>query len=430
MSRLSLCDGILLILVVISLGLKFYRLGDPDSYMFDEVYYAFTVQEMAKGNSDSWEKGAKAPEGFAFEWSHPPLGKELSTLGILIFGDRTFGWRFFQALFGGLGTLFIYLLGKELFASKRAGLFAGFLYTFDCFTFVLSRITMVDIFLMNFIILSSLFVVKYARTKSKKFIYLSGMFCGFSISVKWSGVYATEFLAAVGFALMYYTEIYSKEQSTDSYLGKLFRVIATILLAFIVSPLIVYIMTYIPYFMYGHGLGDFIDIQQGMYWYHKSITQSHPYQSPWWKWPLMLRTVYLYLGEHGDKHRYIYAIGNPLIWWTGCLFLVAAVLQNIRRELPTLGFAVLSVFAYWLPWALSPRKVTFLYHFLPSFAFVLLIIAYYLNFIWERFLRGRYLVLLYLLIVAGTFFYFYPILAAVPIPDDSLGRYFWISGWR
>jgi dolichyl-phosphate-mannose-protein mannosyltransferase len=421
---------IVFFLVLVSLGLKFYRLGDPDSYMFDEVYYAFTSQEMAKGNSDSWEMGAKAPKGFAFEWSHPPLGKELSTLGILIFGDRTFGWRFFQALFGGLGTIVIYIVGKELFESKRVGVFAAFLYTFDSFIFVLSRITMVDIFLMNFILLASLFVIKYAKTQSHKFIYVSGLFCGLCVSVKWSGVYVIEFLAAVVLVLMYYTEIHSSQRSDGSYIVTTLKIIKRLLLAFLVVPLVVYVATYLPYFLYGHGLSDFIAMQEGMFWYHKSITQSHPYQSQWWEWPLILRTVFLYLGESGAEHRYIYAIGNPFIWWTGCLFLVIGIFQVIRRELPSLAFAVLSIFAYWLPWVLSPRKVTFLYHFLPSFVFVVLIIAYFLDLIWERFRRGKYVVLLYLLIAAGTFVYFYPILAAVPIPDDSLGRYFWLSGWR
>jgi dolichyl-phosphate-mannose-protein mannosyltransferase len=423
-------EVIVFFLVVISLGLKFYRLDDPDSYMFDEVYFAFTAQEVAKGNSDSWEMGAKAPEGFAFEWSHPPFGKELSALGILIFGDRTFGWRFFQALFGGLGTIVIYIVGKELFQSKRAGVFAGFLYTFDSFIFVLSRITMVDVFLMNFILLASLFVIKYAKTRSNKFIYVSGFFCGLSMSVKWSGVYATEFLAAVALVVMYYTGVQSDKQSGESYIVPTLKLLKTLLLGFLVIPLIVYVATYLPYFLHGHGLSDFIALQEGMFWYHKSITQSHPYQSQWWEWPILLRTVFLYLGEYEDKHRYIYALGNPFIWWTGCLFLFVGIVQVIRKELPALAFAVLSVLAYWLPWALSPRKVTFLYHFLPSFGFVVLVIAYFLDLIWERFQSGKYLVLLYLLIAAGTFVYFYPILAAVPISDDSLGRYFWLSGWR
>ncbi|MER3445503.1 MAG: hypothetical protein C4291_01100, partial [Candidatus Dadabacteria bacterium] len=149
----------LFFLLIISLGLKFYRLNNPKGYYFDEIYFAFTAEEMVRGNRAAWELGHEAPKGFAYEWTHPQLGKETSALGILIFGDRPFGWRFFQALFGGFGTLVIYILGKELFESKRVGIIAAFLFTFESFIFVLSRITMVDIFVMVFILLSSLFLV-------------------------------------------------------------------------------------------------------------------------------------------------------------------------------------------------------------------------------------------------------------------------------
>lgn len=423
---------IVLLLLFFSIALKFHNLDEPDSYYFDEVYYAFTIQEMAKGNRDSWEMWSKAPEGFAFEWSHPPLGKEISVLGLLIFGDNTFAWRFFQALFGGLGTLFIYLLGKNLFQSSRVGIFASFLFTFDSFIFVLSRITMVDIFLVDFIILASLFLVKYARSQKFYFLLISGLFCGFSMSVKWIGIYVTEFLGAVALVLLYYNEIYGEPSKGGKLLDSSYKIIPRVFLAFVIIPLIVYVLTYIPYFLNGHGIGDFIDLQKGMFGYHKSITQTHPYQSPWWKWPLMLKTVYLYLGDYieKDKHRYIYAIGNPFIWWTGCVFFVLGIIQVLRKELPSLAFALFSVFAYWLPWAFSPRKVTFLYHFLPSFIFVLLISGYFLNLVWERLRYGRVIVLSYLFIAFLMFFYFYPITAAIPVADSSLWRYFWLSSWR
>src|SRR3989304_1930287 len=202
--RKNKIEVLLFFLLIISLGLKLYRLSIPKSYYFDEIYYAFTAEEMVKGNRAGWEVGHTAPKGFAYEWSHPPLGKELSALGILIFGDNSFGWRLFQALFGGGATLIIYLLGKELFQSKRAGLIAAFLFTFESFIFVLSRITMVDIFLMSFILLASLFIVKYARTQKILYLVLSGVFCGAAMSVKWSGIYATEFLAAISFLLIFY----------------------------------------------------------------------------------------------------------------------------------------------------------------------------------------------------------------------------------
>src|ERR1700757_4994782 len=168
--RKNKIEILLLFLLVISLGLRFYRLSNPKGYYFDEIYFAFTAEEMVKGNRAAWEMGHESPPGRAYEWSHPQLGKELSALSILIFGDNPFGWRFFQALFGGFGTLIIYFLGKELFESKRAGIFAAFLFTFESFIFVLSRITMVDVFLMTFILLSSLFLVKYVKTPKKLFL--------------------------------------------------------------------------------------------------------------------------------------------------------------------------------------------------------------------------------------------------------------------
>ena len=428
--RTKKIEILLFFLLIIGLGLKLYRLDNPNSYYFDEIYYAFTAQEMAKGNRAGWEIGHTAPQGFAYEWSHPHLGKELSAIGILIFGDNTFGWRFFQALFGGFGTLFIYLLGKELFLSKRAGLIAAFLFTFESFIFVLSRIAMVDIFLMSFILLASLFLVKYARTPKIAFLLLSGFFCGAAISVKWSGIYALEFLAVSSFLLIFYREAYSEIGKKGSFYFQFVKIIPKIFLVFVVIPFVVYLATYIPFFLYGNSFSDFISLQNNMYGYHKGLTATHPYQSSWWKWPLLLRPVYLYLGSGKEESAHIYAIGNPFIWWSGCVFLILSVVQVIRKELPALAFVTLSVFAYWLPWALSPRKLVFLYHFLASLPFVILIIAYFLDLLWSKSYYGRAFVLVYLAIALGMFIYFYPILAAVPVSNVSVESFFWLKSWR
>ena len=428
--RTKKIEILLFFLLIIGLGLKLYRLDNPNSYYFDEIYYAFTAQEMAKGNRAGWEIGHTAPQGFAYEWSHPHLGKELSAIGILIFGDNTFGWRFFQALFGGFGTLFIYLLGKELFLSKRAGLIAAFLFTFESFIFVLSRIAMVDIFLMSFILLASLFLVKYARTPKIAFLLLSGFFCGAAISVKWSGIYALEFLAASSFLLIFYREAYSEIGKKGSFYFQFVKIIPKIFLVFVIIPFVVYLATYIPFFLYGNSFSDFISLQNNMYGYHKGLTATHPYQSSWWKWPLLLRPVYLYLGSGKEESAHIYAIGNPFIWWSGCVFLILSVVQVIRKELPALAFVTLSVFAYWLPWALSPRKLVFLYHFLASLPFVILIIAYFLDLLWSKSYYGRAFVLVYLAIALGMFIYFYPILAAVPVSNVSVESFFWLKSWR
>jgi dolichyl-phosphate-mannose--protein O-mannosyl transferase len=171
-------ECLLALILVFCFCIRLYRLEVPESYYFDEVYFAFTSQEMAKGNRAAWESYHEAPEDLAYEWTHPPLGKEITAIGILIFGDNTFGWRFFQSVFGALGALFIYFLGKELFNSKSAGLIASLLYSFESFVFVLSRITMVDIFIADFLILASLFLVKYAKTRRSSYLIRRGSSAG------------------------------------------------------------------------------------------------------------------------------------------------------------------------------------------------------------------------------------------------------------
>ncbi len=144
----------------------------------------------------------------------------------------------------------------------------------------------------------------------------------------------------------------------------------------------------------------------------------------------MLKPVYLHFEDLGGLHSHIYALGNPFIWWTGCAFLLMGVVQSIRKESPGLIFVVVSAFAYWLPWALSPRKITFLYHFLPSLLFMLIVSAYFLDLLWNKSKYGKFVVIAYLLMAAGVFYYFYPILSGFPIEPDSVNRYFWLQSWR
>jgi dolichyl-phosphate-mannose--protein O-mannosyl transferase len=349
----------------------------------------------------------------------------------MIFGNNTFGWRFFQTVFGALGVLFIYFLGKELFDSKAAGLMAALLFSFESFFFVLSRITMVDIFIADFLILASLFIVKYARTRRSIYLVLTGFFCGAAVSVKWSGVYIAEFLGGVALFLMYYFEVYTTDARDRDFVVSVLKIIPRMALAFIVVPLLVYLATYIPYFYYGNSLQDFLNLQGSMFGYHGGVTQSHPYQSSWWQWPLMLRPVFFHYADLGKGLRaYIYLLGNPFIWYTGLLFLVLGIIQVVRKEMPSLLFAVLSVFAYWLPWAFSPRKVVFIYHFLPPLVFLLLTSAYFLNELWKSSGKGKILVVLYFCIAGGVFFYFYPVLAALPIGETEIDRYMWLGTWR
>lgn len=419
------------LLLIVSLGMRLYGLSKPDSFYFDEIYYAFTAQEISKGESGAWGYTHKAPEGLAYEWSHPPVGKEMSALGIMIFGDNPTGWRFFQAFFGGCLTLLIYLLAKTLFDSKRAGIFAAFLVTVDSLLFVESRIAKPDIFIVFFVLVASLFFVLYAKHNKTYYLYLTGAFCGVIVSLKWSGVLSLGFLGLLSLVLTFHHGKKAAGGQVIPLKDVMVRIFPKIALAFVVIPLAVYFLTYLPMFFYDYTFSDFIALQKQMYWYHSGLEATHPTQSRWWQWPLLLRSVFLYLNTEGDKSSYIYALGNPFIWWTSLGFFLYSFIEVLRKESLSLSFPMLCALAYWLPWSMSPR-ITFLYHFMPSLVFLILINSYFLDLLWRRSHYGKFFVIAYLIIACRMFIHFYPILAGIPIPHDdaSLSRFFWIKGWR
>ena len=63
----------LIIILLISLLIRVYDLNTPNSYVFDEVYHAFTAKEYLKLNKDAWNPFAIPPQGVSYEWLHPPI---------------------------------------------------------------------------------------------------------------------------------------------------------------------------------------------------------------------------------------------------------------------------------------------------------------------------------------------------------------------
>jgi hypothetical protein len=90
--RASEPDPIRAVLAIVAVFavLVFWRLGTPSKIMFDEVHYLPAARHLIDLSS------RLNPE-------HPLLGKELIALGMMVFGDNPFGWRFCNALYGVIG---------------------------------------------------------------------------------------------------------------------------------------------------------------------------------------------------------------------------------------------------------------------------------------------------------------------------------------
>src|SRR4051812_4300680 len=134
--------------------LRFIRLDIPRGKIFDEIYYSCDAQNLLRFGV---EQGSKAgsdcvPSGDAGFIVHPPLGKWLIGIGEKTFGLNEFGWRFSAAVAGTLSVLILIRLARRMTGSTLLGCLAGLLMTVDGLHFVQSRTSMLDIFLMLFVL--------------------------------------------------------------------------------------------------------------------------------------------------------------------------------------------------------------------------------------------------------------------------------------
>ena len=152
------------LITTVAFVLRVWNVGFPNSLVFDETYYpkdAWTMlhqgyegtwgdaktinPQIAAGTSNGWTPDAE----FVV---HPPLGKELISIGEHLFGMTSFGWRFSSALFGTLMIVLTIRLARRLSRSTMVGAIAGILLTLDGLQFVMSRVGLLDIFQATFLV--------------------------------------------------------------------------------------------------------------------------------------------------------------------------------------------------------------------------------------------------------------------------------------
>lgn len=396
---------ILIFVVLFATLTRVIRLAVPNTHMFDEVYHAFTAQEMFKGNKASWEWWNTPPKGYAYEWSHPPLAKELMVVGLKVVGDTPFGWRIPGAILGSLSVLLVFLIAWEIFHSHTISLLSALVFSLDTLPLAISRIGMNDSYFLFFMLLSYWFLLKGRYL-------LMGISFGLSLASKWTAIY---FLGLVAFVWLW-------QRGWRNLKG-------TFLLAFsaIVLPLLIYLFSYLPFFTWGHTPEKFIELQHQMWWYHTGLKATHPFQSSWWSWPLMLRPVWLYVDYQKETIANAYAQGNPLFYWIGIIAVVFALYTSLRKGNRELRVIIFAYLVFFLPWAFSPR-IMFLYHYLPSTPFLAIIVAWFLTFLLKK--DHKKVAIGLLLIIAASFLFFYPNVTAIPVPNEIDKIFFLLPSWK
>ena len=396
----------LLAILAFSLFTRFYRLHLPQKFYFDEVYHAFTATEMLKGHPQAWEWWNPNPPDVAYEWTHPPLAKEFMVAGMWLFGTNSFGWRFPSALLGVANIFLVYLLAKRLFPnpSSLIPILSAALFSLDGLNLVQSRIGMNDTYLLFFLLLTLFLFLK------QKYFFSSLSF-GLALASKWSALYLLPILALA----------YLLQEKFN------LKKILPLAISYLPLAITVYLLTYLPFFTSGHFWSQFAELHRQMYWYHTKLVATHPYQSSALTWPLNLRPVWYYVDYQDTTVANIYALGNPLIFWSGLLAVAYGLFASLPRA-QSKGYRPLAILLsgyllLFLPWTLSPR-IMFLYHYLPATPFMIILLAWALTRIGFKFAIG------YLLLAISLFLFFYPLWTAIPVPQSWANIFFWLPTWK
>lgn len=419
-------------LFVAALALYLPRIEVPPKYIYDEVYHAYTAEQYVVGNPDAYVwYTTPHQKGVAYAWDHPPLGKLLISLGIRAFGNNSFGWRVMSALFGAIGIVATYVLALTLTRRRAVAALTSGLLLMDGLYFVQSRTGMTDIFTAVFMLCGFIALYFYLVAPPDRIrwpLLATGLFMGLGVATKWNAGYPAAIVVLVGLWKIYRAWDAAQTRHNSRTRLSLQQQALWVPVALIAVPAAVYILSYIPFFLVGHSLGQWFELQQQMFYYHTHLTATHPYASRWWSWPLDVRPVWYSVTYTGNMVANTYAQANPLLYW-GFLPAVALLMVRWWREKTRLLVFVVGFFGQWLPWMLVSR-ITFIYHFLPAVPFGCLAVAMAVEQGWQR---GRWLrasAVGYCVVVVAAFVFFYPIYSSVLLSHHQLDMRMWFPSWR
>ena len=414
-------------ITLISLALRLFHLGRPQGFIFDEVYYVDGARDFLRYGV---EVSGTQPEFIV----HPPIGKWGIALGIQLFGDNEFGWRFVGAVLGALMIVLIALIAQRLFRSPLVTISASALMAVDGLALVHSRTALLDIYLAFFILAATYFFVI-------RNYWLAGIFLGLASATKWSGVY---FLALFGAVALY--RAFTHHTGRD-----LVKPTIKTLIQFALIPPVIYIASWIGWFRSSRGwdrdystntITSFLHYHSQMLGFHTGLTQDHAYQANPWSWLVMGRpTSFFYETPKGcganDCSQEVLALGTPILWWLATIALAVVIgywLKSFatRRFDPALNIILMGIIAGYVPWFLFQKRTVFSFYAIVFEPFLILAIVYCLSLALSNFTHRKEIYVfcgLIFIVILINFIYFLPLFRGDIITYQAWQNRMWFPSW-
>jgi dolichyl-phosphate-mannose-protein mannosyltransferase len=458
------------VLGIASLVSRLVGIGYPHALLFDEAYYPREARELLH-----W--GTEYNRGYTFI-VHPPLGKWLIAVGEELFGYNSLGWRFCSAIAGAIAVVLLVRLTRRLTGSTLLGMVAGLLLALDGFSFVLSRLGLLDIFLQAFVVaaVACLAVDRdRVRTRVRTAVAIgdtgfrlgprgwriaAGFLFGASCAVKWSGVY---FLAFFAILSMFWDRAAWREAGVPSPTRTaLRRGLPGALWALVAVPVLAYLASFTGWFMSETGQDrhwaemhpstsfPFVPDALRSLWhmhaewlhFHDNLSSPHPWQSGPWSWLVDGRPILLWnpqgLTDAGGNQvvRYVLMVGTPTLWFFFAPAMVWLIWRMIARRDPAALVPAVAIAAGWLTWFINLDRTMFIFYMAPVVPFFVLGVTLVLQDVLGppqagalRRQVGLSVVSLYVAVVAMTFVFFYPLLTGQPLSHAEWVQRMWFPSW-
>lgn len=448
----------ILLLLLLPTTLIFYNLGQPKQWVYDEMFRVTSAQKYLNG--------------IFFLENHPPLGKLLIALGKYLYDPNVTqeyidvdriekdlpgnfeitGFRVAPALFGVFVPLLIYFLILKITNDRNFGIAGALLLTFDNFYLILSRIAMLDVFLLVFILLALLlFFDLYLRPEKNNGIkfFTLGLMIACAMAVKDTGAIL---LLPVGLLLFRYK---SFGDSMVKIISRFAVLLITVVIVYLGIWQIHFSVARRPIVGNDYGIspsyqallrGDYrgnffsrfyIQFSEAFIYhvnYSKSVAPlnlADPQEigSPWYYWPLGGKAINTRWFTSDYKHySYIYLFGNPFSWLFSLLGVIlgsATVLSDISfhflkrdRYQQTLYILVLLYWAYMFPFWFV-RRATYIHHYFPAFIIGLLIMILFLYLSAGTHRYIRYLLLAMVVVTVAAFWFYKPFVYFEPLTQQQ-----------
>ncbi|WP_127130927.1 dolichyl-phosphate-mannose--protein mannosyltransferase [Georgenia sp. SYP-B2076] len=438
-----------LAVTVLAAVMRLVGLNHPSRLIFDETYYVKQAYSLLTlGYEGEWpakDANSRFVRGDFSDLStvadyvvHPSVGKWMIAVGLRLFGsDNGAGWRFSAAVVGTISVLILARIATRFFRSPLLGTTAGLLLAIDGVHLTESRTSLLDIFLMFWVLVGFWFVLKdrewsRARLARRAAVELgsdghlgdpwgprlgprwwlvgAGVALGLATGVKWSGLYA---VAVFGIMVFVWDACARRAVSRRRWLASgVVRGGVPAFVALVPVAALTYVATWFSWFTHPDAyrrqwaadlratgeavprgwlpdaVNSWWEYHLAMWQFHNNLESEHAYAAHPAGWILQIRPTSFYWPDPAPPPsacgsdrcvQAITSIGNPVIWWLAAAALVVLVYLAVRRR-DWRAWAILAGYAaMYLPWFAYAHRTIFTFYSVAFVPYVVLCLTFVLG---------------------------------------------------